>query len=269
MEQKKRDIFISYSRKDLELVHSIKQDIEQATGCNCWMDLNGIESGAIQFTNDIVEGIKRCRVFLFMLSTHSQYSEFALRELHFAYGKAKENKKKVVIVNIDNCKKTDEFSFMYGLTDTINWNDRPQYNKLIRDLNKWTECGNTPMKQKCEIHQPIQKHSYGVLMIDGKNNKIVSNQIKKSDSLITEAKILAGTFAKDQTSVAVDLYQNDSEEDNVDPRECIFLGHKELTWGFPVPIGKPVDIILSREETGSINATVVCKDVRVTHVIVP
>ena len=34
-----------------------------------------------------------------------------LRELHFAYGKAKENKKKVVIVNIDNCKMTDEFSF--------------------------------------------------------------------------------------------------------------------------------------------------------------
>lgn len=133
------DIFISYSRKDLLRVQKIKEEIETTTGKRCWMDLNGIESGAIQFTNDIVEGIKRCRVFLFMLSTHSQYSEFALRELHFAYSKAKEDKKKVVIVNIDNCKMTDEFSFMYGLTDTINWNDRPQYNKLIRDLSRWTE----------------------------------------------------------------------------------------------------------------------------------
>ena len=128
------DVFISYSRKDLQIVQQIKDDIETATAGRCWMDLNGIESGAVQFTSDIVNGIKECRVFLFMLSVHSQYSEFALRELNFAYNKAKENKKKVVIVNIDNCKMEDEFSFMYGLTDTISRNEMPQRKKLIRDL---------------------------------------------------------------------------------------------------------------------------------------
>lgn len=137
MEQKKRDIFISYSRKDLELVRLIKQEIEQAIGCDCWMDLNGIESGAIQFTDDIVKGINNCRVFLFMLSDYSQTSEFALRELHFAYKKAKEDNKRVVIINISNCKMTDNFSFMYGLTDTIDWNNPPQHDKLIRDLQQW------------------------------------------------------------------------------------------------------------------------------------
>ena len=145
MEQKKRDIFISYSRKDLELVRSIKQEIERSTGCDCWMDLNGIESGAIQFTDDIVEGINNCKVFLFMLSDNSQSSEFALKELHYAYTKARIINKKVVIVKICDCEMTDKFSFMYGLSDTIDWKDSPQREKLIRDIHKWTQR-NYPLK---------------------------------------------------------------------------------------------------------------------------
>jgi hypothetical protein len=48
-----RVIFISYSRKDLEKVKAIKEEIEKATDTECWMDLEGIESGAQQFTQDI------------------------------------------------------------------------------------------------------------------------------------------------------------------------------------------------------------------------
>jgi len=263
------DVFISYSRKDLQLVQQIKDEIEAATDGRCWMDLNGIESGAVQFTSDIINGIKECRVFLFMLSIHSQYSEFALRELHFAYNKAKENKKKVVIVNIDQCTMTDEFSFMYGLTDTITWNDIPQHNKLIRDINRWIGNNNNFSKlQNHELHQTIQKHSYGILLVKGDGSEIVCNQIRKSDPLIIEKKLNAGTSTKDQSSLELDLYQNDSDEFDVDPKDCIFLGHIKLTWGFPVPVGTPVDIIFSRDNHGSIKATVVCKDVCVTHIVV-
>ena len=80
-----REVFISYSRKDLDLVKQIKKEIEEAVGIECWMDLNGIESGSPQFTKDIVEGINKCKVFVFMLTEHSQESEFALRELNYAY----------------------------------------------------------------------------------------------------------------------------------------------------------------------------------------
>lgn len=34
-----QEIFISYSRKDLERVKSIKEEIEQITGAERWMDL--------------------------------------------------------------------------------------------------------------------------------------------------------------------------------------------------------------------------------------
>ena len=132
-----REIFISYSRKDLSLVKQIKEEIDNAISTECWMDLNGIESGSPQFTKDIVDGINNCKVFLFMLSKHSQESEFALRELNYAYQKKKSQGKRVVIINISGCQLTDEFEFMYGLTDTILWSNEPQHDKLIGDLKKW------------------------------------------------------------------------------------------------------------------------------------
>ena len=133
-----REIFISYSRKDLDKIKSIKGEIERSTGAECWMDLNAIESGTAQFTQDIVAGIRDSRVFLFMLSTNSQNSEFALRELNFAFKKAKADKQKhVIIVNVDGCQMNDDFDFLYGLTDTIAWTDQPQREKLLRDLKKW------------------------------------------------------------------------------------------------------------------------------------
>ncbi len=133
-----REIFISYSRKDLEEVKQLKEEIERAAGVHCWMDLNGIESGSPRFTKDIVEGINNCKVFVFMLTKHSQESEFALRELNYAYQKKKTQGKRVVIINVNNCRLTDEFEFMYGLTDTILWTNTPQHDKLIRDIRLWT-----------------------------------------------------------------------------------------------------------------------------------
>lgn len=41
----KYDVFISYCRKDLELVKEIKAEIDRQVGIDCWMDLDGIESG--------------------------------------------------------------------------------------------------------------------------------------------------------------------------------------------------------------------------------
>lgn len=54
-----RDIFISYSRKDIDLVKQIKGEIEKSIGVQCWMDITGIESGSPRFTKDIVTLLSR------------------------------------------------------------------------------------------------------------------------------------------------------------------------------------------------------------------
>ena len=104
----KYDLFISYSRDDIKQVIPIKEEIEHATGANCRMDLDGIESGQL-FKRVIISAINRSGTLLFMLSNKSMRSEWALDELDFA----KKKEKRLVIVHLEDVEQTDEFYFTY------------------------------------------------------------------------------------------------------------------------------------------------------------
>ena len=56
-QEKKERIFISYKRVDRERVFAIKDGIKKATGEDCWIDLDGIESDA-QFANVIIKVLR-------------------------------------------------------------------------------------------------------------------------------------------------------------------------------------------------------------------
>lgn len=157
--ENKYDIFISYSRKNLEQVKKFKEEIEISTNARCWMDLEGIESGTPKFTKAIIHAINACPIFLFMLSEESQKSENAIKELDFAYKKYREEGKKVVIVYIVKCKMTDEFSFDYSKADTIDLLDASQYDKLIRDIIKWIKDSNGDIihKEKKLVSRMIER----------------------------------------------------------------------------------------------------------------
>lgn len=149
--------FLSYSRKDYDLVMSIKAEIESLTGKLCWMDTEGIESGNPAFDNAIVKGINECRVFLFMLSENSQKSEFAINELEFARKKARDEGKKVVMVNIDGCSLSDTFFLRYSRVDTIYWQDPIQKRKLFANLKTWLlEDGSSDIFISDGNSSPIQ-----------------------------------------------------------------------------------------------------------------
>ena len=51
------EVFISYSRSDFEKVSAIKKMIEEETGIDCWMDLEGIESDEDNFKRVIIKAI--------------------------------------------------------------------------------------------------------------------------------------------------------------------------------------------------------------------
>ncbi len=131
------DIFISYSRRDLAAVKPIKEELE-VQGFSCWMDLEGIESGAEEFTKCIVSAIESSSAFLFLLSASSQSSEWSLKELRFA----KESKKRVVLVRFTDDAMTPVFSFNFGGSDIIDWRVPEQKTKLFRDLANWSDSSN-------------------------------------------------------------------------------------------------------------------------------
>ena len=129
-----REVFISYSRKDLEEVKKMRFEIDREVGIDCWMDLNGIESGE-QFEDVIIDAICDSKIVLFMMSANSMASPWALDELDFA----KHENKRVVLVGIDDAEMTRKFYFKYHKYDTISWYNEPQRNKLIKNLKLWTQ----------------------------------------------------------------------------------------------------------------------------------
>lgn len=141
----KYDIFISYKRLDKDKVFSIKDFIERNTGCNCWIDLDGIESDA-QFADIIIKAINNAKVFLFMYSnTHAKIENFdedwTVREIMFAQMK----KKRIVFVNIDDTPLTDRFYFMFATKQQVVASSDMAMRKLCSDIKQW--IGNDDGKQ--------------------------------------------------------------------------------------------------------------------------
>ncbi len=82
MEQKKYDIFVSYSRKDSDVVRPIIKPLEKE-GYKVWIDIYGIESRE-QFKNKIVDVIENSKTILFFSSANSNASEWTAKEIGIA-----------------------------------------------------------------------------------------------------------------------------------------------------------------------------------------
>lgn len=100
-----KDIFISYSRKDTEIVRTIYEWLEKA-GCKCWIDVDGMFSG-VSYKKVIVDAIKRSKVLLFMSSKNSNKSRNVVSEMSIAmeYGK------KIIPVRLDMSQYSESIEY--------------------------------------------------------------------------------------------------------------------------------------------------------------
>lgn len=135
-QQKKYDVFISYSRKDFDEVNAFVEMLKQRIPTlDIWFDLDGIESGD-EFCDKIISAIKRSKYVLFALSKNSDQSEWTRKELGFAKGKGI----KIVPVLLigAHLQEMDWFLFEFSGVDCIDIVDQKQIDKLIKNLAKWT-----------------------------------------------------------------------------------------------------------------------------------
>ena len=132
MEQKKYNIFVSYSRADIDIVRKLVDDIHAKSKARCWVDWNGIESGD-QFVDVIINAIDKVNTVLFILSDNSMSSEFARREIDYA----RNTGKKIVPVVVDGGKLRGWFLFFFGSVDYIDIKVPMQYDKLLRNIGDW------------------------------------------------------------------------------------------------------------------------------------
>ena len=141
------DIFISYSRKDKDAVLRIKDEIE-TLGFKCWIDLEGIESGADEFSEYIVNAIDASSSLLFFLSGDSQKSECARKEIKYA----KDERKHVVVVRFNDEPLVGWFKFNFADADMIDWRRSEQRQKLLRDLRFWADELTETLMTEAELY---------------------------------------------------------------------------------------------------------------------
>jgi hypothetical protein len=105
------DVFISYSSKDQATAEKIKKLLEAPPrSVSCWMANDVTISSGDDFRQRIVDAIRRCKVFLFILSDSSMKSHWCSLELSFAI---MENKK-IYSIRIDDAPISSICSFKLG-----------------------------------------------------------------------------------------------------------------------------------------------------------
>ena len=159
----KKQIFISYSRKDLAVVEPFVKEIEARTGLRCWIDWTGIESGD-KFEKKIVEAINQVDVVLFFLSDNSMASDYTEMEISYAYN----TKKRVVPVMLDGGQLRGWFLFKFGLISFIDCNESRQVDTLMSNLVTW--CGGCVPQPK---PQPVKTYKVGDYFDDGEKQGVV------------------------------------------------------------------------------------------------
>ena len=125
-----KDIFISYSRKDTEIVKAIYDWLERA-GYRCWLDVDGMFSG-VSYKKVLVDAIKRSKVLLFMSSENSNESRNVVSEVSIAveYGK------KIIPIRMDMSPYSESIEY-----DIIN------HDYVVYDRSR-TEESNREMLKK-------------------------------------------------------------------------------------------------------------------------
>lgn len=126
----KYDVFISYSRKDTNLVKKICDAFDNA-GISYFIDLEGIGGGQ-EFPIQISDAICESALMLFVASQNSYESYYTNKEISFA-----NNEKKTIIPYIiDGSEMPRHFKFIFS---NINWrtiNEHPIDSILVTDIRR-------------------------------------------------------------------------------------------------------------------------------------
>lgn len=102
---KTETVFISYSSIEQQIAEEIKQKLESRR-ISCWMAPKSIPAGS-DYGTEIPKAIKKCKIFLLILSENSQKSKWVPKELGMAINKDL----KVIPFHIDDSAISERFEF--------------------------------------------------------------------------------------------------------------------------------------------------------------
>lgn len=122
------DVFISYSRKDSEIVNQICALLKE-NGIDFWIDKDGIYSGE-RFKEVIVDAIETTKVVLFVSSENSNRSPNVVKEISIAAV----NDKIIVPLKLDEASYDKNISYDISSIDHIEYSAIDFNQRLVKSL---------------------------------------------------------------------------------------------------------------------------------------
>ena len=132
MIQPKYDVFISYSRNDIDIAKEINDAIDKA-GLKCCFDVESFHGGT-DFPKTIAENICNSDVFLYLGSKSSFTSGWAPDEVAFA--KKRKKRGKLLYYAIDNNTMPDWMDLAFAASNRRNIYEHSFQSVLIEDIRK-------------------------------------------------------------------------------------------------------------------------------------
>ncbi|MBR5334313.1 MAG: WG repeat-containing protein [Alistipes sp.] len=135
MTQDKFDIFISYSRKDLELADKICIALERA-GISYFIDRESIDLGD-DFVEKIIKHINNSRYFLFLASKNAYNGRYTIKEINYAIQSKPQNT--IIPYIIDNSQLPERYKFLLADVNYLNIGQCPIETDLVESLLKFLD----------------------------------------------------------------------------------------------------------------------------------
>lgn len=130
------DIFLGYSRQDLDTMRRLHDDL-RSNGFTVWTDEIGLEPGTRHWQSEIEEALNRSRCMVVLLSPQARASEWIGREIHYAQLVGLY----IIPVLIEGTESTAVPFSLLGTqwVDMRSVYDEPLHRKLIPTLRTWLD----------------------------------------------------------------------------------------------------------------------------------
>ena len=185
------DVFISYSRRDTQIVDQFVQKLT-AAGYRVWIDRKGIFSGD-QFTRVIPKAIKSSALVIFFSSANSNASEWTVMEIGYALKK----KKTIIPVRLDDSEYEDSIDFLLTLIDFIPYNSQQPSKSIKRLISSIVaHCGKRPTPTTTDISSETFKRNKSH-DIKSERSQTVSSSRKNTKSKYPSSSKALGTIDTD------------------------------------------------------------------------
>lgn len=127
---KKKEIFISYSNLDEEIVLKLREKLESC-GFNCWIHKKAIQVGE-NFAEEIVDAINQCIVMIVICSRNSIDSNHVKREVNLAV----DRKLSILPLQIEDVELSKTLHYLLSLHQILDVYEEPLENYYPRIISK-------------------------------------------------------------------------------------------------------------------------------------